>query len=274
MAGGPNGVWQEASQALRLTVEPLFWERRSVQVAGALMVLGAVAIAVWSAERSRSRRRLQIAEAQQAMELERRRIARDLHDDLGSDLTEIMLLGELAAQPNASSDARRLHADAIAVRSRQAAAAMDEIVWTVNPRNDSVPRLADRVAEVARRLFEPLPVQLQVDIMEDIPALPLPAIARHNLFLAAKEAQSNVAKHSGAQNVRVAVWCELRRVIITVEDNGRAFDPANQNGSRNGLDNMRQRMASIGGTFEIHSRPGQGTKVRLEYPLPDGQLVK
>jgi len=63
-------------------------------------------------------------------------------------------------------------------------------------------------------------------------------------------------------------------VIITVEDNGRAFDPANQNGSRNGLDNMRQRMASIGGTFEIHSRPGQGTKVRLEYPLPDGQLVK
>jgi signal transduction histidine kinase/ligand-binding sensor domain-containing protein len=274
MVGSPNGSWHESVRPLQIEIVPRLWERRSVQVAATAALLSLVAATVWSLERNRFRRRLQLAEAQQAMERERQRIARDLHDDLGSDLTEIMLLGELAAAPQATADARRSHADVIAVRSRQAAAAMDEIVWTVNPRNDSVPRLADRVAEIARRLFEPLPVQLHVDIMEDIPTLPLPATARHSLFLAAKEAQTNVAKHSVAGKVRVAVWCERGRVIISVEDNGRGFDAASQNGSRNGLDNMRHRMENIGGTFEIHSQPGRGTQVRLEYPLPDVETPK
>jgi hypothetical protein len=95
-----------------------------------------------------------------------------------------MLLGELAGQANTAADKVQDHAKAIATRSRQAAAAMDEIIWTVNPRNDTVPRLADRVAEMARRRFEPLPVQLRTEIMEDIPDLPLPATVRHGLFLA------------------------------------------------------------------------------------------
>jgi ligand-binding sensor domain-containing protein/signal transduction histidine kinase len=271
MAGGPAGVWQEARQELRLIVIPHFWERRAVQVAGALGLLAAVAATVWGLERGRSRRRLQQAEAQQAMERERRRIARDLHDDLGGDLTEIMLLGETAAQTDASAETVRTHAKAIAARSRQAAAAMDEIVWTVNPRNDTVPRLADRIAELARRLFDPLPVQLQIEIMEDIPSLPLPATARHAIFLAAKEAQNNAAKHSGATEVRVNVSCEHGRLVILVEDNGRGFDPAQQSGGRNGLENMRQRMESIGGTLHLKSAPGQGTQVRLEFAVPEAE---
>jgi signal transduction histidine kinase len=178
-----------------------------------------------------------------------------------------MLLGEAVAEPAARAESVRAHAAAIAARSRQAAAAMDEIVWTVNPRNDSVPRLADRVAEVARRLFDPLPVELRVEIMEDIPALPLPAAARHALFLAMKEAQNNAAKHSSATQVRVGVTCEKGRLILTVEDNGRGFDPAHLSGARNGLENMRQRMAGIGGELHLQSAPGQGATVRLEYPL-------
>jgi signal transduction histidine kinase len=201
------------------------------------------------------------------MERERRRIARDLHDDLGSDLTEIMLLGELAGQPNTAPDKVQDHAKAIATRSRQAAAAMDEIIWTVNPRNDTVPRLADRVAEMARRRFEPLPVQLRTEIMEDIPDLPLPATVRHGLFLAMKEAQNNAAKHSGATEVRVGVSCEAGHLVLMVEDNGRGFDPAGLSGSRNGLENMRQRMESIGGSLDIQSRPGEGTRVRLGFTL-------
>jgi signal transduction histidine kinase len=163
----------------------------------------------------------------------------------------------------------RHHATAIADRSRQAAAAMDEIVWTVNPRNDTVPRLADRVAELARRKFDPLPVQLRVEIMEDIPQLPLPAAARHALFLVAKEAQNNAIKHSGATEVRVAVTCEHGLLVLTIEDNGRGFDPAQDSGSRNGLENMRQRMENIGGRFQLQSQPGKGTQVRLEYALSE-----
>jgi signal transduction histidine kinase len=267
MAGTPGGVWQSAAHPMGLIVVPRLWERRAVQVAGVFGLLVMVAASVWGVERGRSRRRLQRVEAQQAMERERRRIARDLHDDLGSDLTEIMLLGEAAAQGQTAPEAVRASAKAIADRSRQAAAAMDEIIWTVNPRNDSVPRLADHVASVARRLFEPLPVQLSVEIMEDIPDLPLPAAARHGLFLAVKEAQNNAAKHSGATEVRVAVSCENGRLILTVEDNGRGFDPAQANGARNGLENMRQRMESVGGNLRINTGPGKGTQVRLEYIL-------
>jgi signal transduction histidine kinase len=268
MAGGPAGLWHEMTQPFRLTVVPQFWERRTVQAAAALSLLGAVGAGVWGLERARLRRRLQQAEAQQAMERERRRIARDLHDDLGGDLTEIMLLGEASAQSGVAADTVRANATAIASRSRQAAAAMDEIIWTVNPRNDSVPRLADHVAALARRLFDPLPVQLRVDIMEDIPALPLGASARHALYLAVKEAQNNAAKHSGASEIRVGVSCERGQLVVTVEDNGRGFDPAQRAGVRNGLENMRQRMEGIGGTLHIASRPGEGTQVRLEYPLP------
>jgi ligand-binding sensor domain-containing protein/signal transduction histidine kinase len=268
MAGSPAGIWQESLASVPLQVVPQLWERRMIRVTGAGLLIVVVAASVWRFERNRSRRRLQLAEAQQAMERERRRIARDLHDDLGSDLTEIMLLGERASAPGAPTEAVRSHTEAIAARSRQASAAMDEIVWTVNPRNDSVPRLADRVGERARRLFESQPVSLRVEIMEDIPALPLPAVARHNLFLTAKEAQNNVAKHSGATEVKVAVWCEPGRLIVSVEDNGTGFDPAALSGSRNGLENMRQRMESIGGTLSVVSAPGKGTKVRLDYPLP------
>jgi ligand-binding sensor domain-containing protein/signal transduction histidine kinase len=268
MAGGPAGVWQESARGLRLTVVPQFWERGTVRVAGAVSLLGAVAATVWSLERGRSRRRLQRAEAQEAMERERQRIARDLHDDLGSDLTEIMLLGE-AAQASNSTERVRANASAIASRSRQAAAAMDEIIWTVNPRNDSVPRLADHVAALARRLFDPLPVQLSIEIMEDIPVLPLPATARHALFLAIKEAQNNVAKHSSATEIRVAVACKDGRLVVTVEDNGRGFDAVQSANIRNGLENMRQRMESIGGTFRLETQPGGGTRVQFEYTLPE-----
>lgn len=271
MVGGPAGVWEEARQGMRLVVMPQFWERRAVQIAGVLGLLGAVAATVWGLERGRSRRRLQAAEAQQAMERERRRIARDLHDDLGGDLTEIMLLGESAAQTDTSAETLRTHAKTIAARTRQAAAAMDEIVWTVNPRNDTVPRLADRIAELARRLFDALPVQLWVEIMEDIPNLPLAATARHALFLAAKEAQNNAAKHSGATEVRVSVSCQHRNLVITIEDNGRGFDPARQSSGRNGLENMRQRMEGIGGTLYIKTSLGQGTQVRLEFTVPEAE---
>jgi ligand-binding sensor domain-containing protein/signal transduction histidine kinase len=268
MAGGPAGVWQQSARGLRLIVMPQFWERLTVRVTGAVILLGVVAATVWGVERSRSRRRWQRAEAQQAMERERRRIARDLHDDLGSDLTEIMLLGE-AAQVSDSTEHVRANAKAIATRSRQAAAAMDEIIWTVNPRNDSVPRLADHVAALARRLFDPLPVQLHIEIMEDIPVLPLPATARHALFLAIKEAQNNVAKHSSATEVRVAVACKEGRLVVTVEDNGRGFDAVQSTNIRNGLENMKQRMESIGGTFRLEARPGRGTRVQFEYTLPE-----
>jgi signal transduction histidine kinase len=105
--------------------------------------------------------------------------------------------------------------------------------------------------------------------MEDIPDLPLAATARHAIFLTAKEAQNNAAKHSMATEVRVNVSCEHRRLVITIEDNGRGFDPSRQSGVRNGLENMRQRMESIGGTLYIKTSPGQGTQVRLEFTVPD-----
>jgi signal transduction histidine kinase len=268
MAGSPGGDWQAASAALRLIVVPRFWERRAVQLAGVILLLGAVGATVRGMERSRSRRRLQRAEAQQAMERERRRIARDLHDDLGGDLTEIMLLGEMAAQPATPGEKVREHAEAIATRSREAAAAMDEIIWTVNPRNDTVPRLADRVAEMARRRFDPLQAQLRVEIMEDIPDLPLPATARHALFLAMKEAQNNAAKHSRATEVRVGISCKDGCLVLTIDDNGCGFDSTRLSNGRNGLENMRQRMGSIGGALELQSQPGEGTRVRFTYAVP------
>jgi signal transduction histidine kinase len=98
--------------------------------------------------------------------------------------------------------------------------------------------------------------------------LPLPATARHALFLAMKEAQNNAAKHSRATEVRVGVSCKDGCLVLTIDDNGCGFDSARLSRGRNGLENMRQRMGSIGGALELQSQPGEGTRVRFTYAVP------
>lgn len=267
MACGPEGLWQETRHPLQLEIVPLLWERTSIRATAVASALGAVATLVWVIGRARMRGRLLRLRARQAAEWERQRIARDLHDELGSGLTEIMLMGDLGSQEGVATDEARETARNIAHKTRQLASALDEIVWTTNPRNDAMPKLTGYLCDYAQQFLRTTPVRCRLEvngIPEDIRLKPG---SRHNLLLAYKEALRNAVCHSGARQVWVRIQCNTSRLRIAVEDDGRGFDPATLSGQRNGLQNMRERLEAIGGQVNIRSGPEQGTTVAFELDL-------
>jgi signal transduction histidine kinase len=222
-----------------------------------------VGIGVWLDTRRRMRRKMEALERQQAVEHERARIARDIHDELGSHLTRITMLSEPARHeptvpPPAATNVRQIHDIA-----RELTRTMDEIVWAVNPHHDTPEGLASYLEQFALPFLGVAGVRCRLDMPLQLPLWPLTAETRHNVFLAFKEALHNAVKHSGASEVRIVLTVDAGVLILSVEDNGRGFDPAAANLNGNGLENMRRRLEEIGGQCEVVSAPGQGVKIKF-----------
>ncbi|MBA4146479.1 MAG: hypothetical protein H0X66_00060 [Verrucomicrobia bacterium] len=266
ISSGSANIWTETTP-LDLEIIPRLWERGSFQVASTLFVLIFVGATVRFAERSRMRRKLERLELQQSMEKERRRIAQDLHDDLGSGITEIMLLTELAKRDEGPPARLQAQLDGITHKARQVATAMDEIVWTVNPKNDSLPDLASYICDYTREFLGAARIRCRIDVNDHLPPEPVTAQQRHNLFMAVKEALNNAVKHSGATEVWLRISWLANQLAVTVEDNGRGFVSADVRSGGNGLQNMRSRLESIQGRVEFASELEQGTKVVFVLPL-------
>lgn len=269
MAGGEDGVWRESSQRLNLEIVPRFWERRSLQIAGAVLLLLAVAGSVRLVERSRAQRKLRRLEAQHAVEQERRRIAQDLHDDIGASVSQLMLLGDMAGRANVSPEVSRQNVLRMQEKVRELGRSMDETIWAVNPRNDTLARLVSYLQTFGAEFFEGSVIRFRMDAPTDLPALPLTVLQRHNLFLAVKEAFSNVAKHSAATEVWLRVRWNGEYLELLVEDDGRGFQPRSGEVEQDGLGNMPARLTQIGGKCAVESHPGSGCCVRFSLPLAD-----
>jgi signal transduction histidine kinase/streptogramin lyase len=266
-AGGADGRWHESPGVLKLEVIPRLWERRSTQAAAALVLLAGVAGIVWTIARARLRRRLQRLELQQALENERRRIAQDLHDDIGTGLTEVVLLTEPTEQESRSFAALKDQMDLAASKARQLISDMKLVVWTVNPENDLLPNLGDFLSNYAQEFLESTPIHCRLDLPGDLPMLPLSAQVRHELLLTVKEALNNAVRHSRASELWFRLRLDNGDLVLAVEDNGRGFEANGSSGGGNGLTNMRRRLESIGGTCLISSRPGAGTSIRFRLRL-------
>jgi signal transduction histidine kinase len=270
--GGPNGtgsfiVIDDSGGGIQIVSR--WWEQDWVWMSGLLGgLLGIAVMVVWSVERLRLQGRLRQMELQATRENERRRIAQDLHDDLGSGLTEIFQLGDFSAQDCSSIEALRHRVKIITQKTRAMVAAVDEIVWTANPRNDAIPNLAGYLSDHAQEFFSVSPIRCRLDVAGEIPGTPVAAADRHHCFLGFKEALNNAAKHSGATEVWVRIRCEPGWLKVLVEDNGRGFD-LNTVSAGNGLANMKHRFQELGGRVTITSRPGQGTTVEFLLPLQE-----
>lgn len=254
-----DGVWNETGAALAITQLPYFYQTTWF----AWLLAGVVVTGGWGAYRwsnRRLRRKVERLERERAMDDERRRIAQDLHDDLGASLTEIGLFADAARRTDAA--AKEAELDYLARRARTLVGSLDAIVWTVNPANDSLDHLVGYVGELFQELFRASPIRARLDLPTGIPRLPLTAEERADIFLTTKEAMNNVLKHSGATEAALRVKVEAQRLEIALRDNGRGFDPAAAaaNGG-NGLANMRTRIARVGGTLTWRTAPGQGTEI-------------
>ena len=147
---------------------------------------------------------------------------------------------------------------------REITQAMDEIVWTINPKNDTLDQLANYIFQYAQEYFQDTGVSCRLDMPAQLPDQPVSTEARHNLFMAVKEALHNTLKHAQAKEVRIGLAVTEGGVTITIADNGRGFVIDQTRGKGNGLDNMRQRLEQIGGRLVLESEPGRGTTIRLE----------
>jgi signal transduction histidine kinase/streptogramin lyase len=274
MAAGASGEWCETPRSLTIKILPFWWERPTVKVAGGLALLGLVAMAVWMIGRARLQRRLAYLERQRALEQERTRIARDIHDGLGAGLTQISLLGSMTSTNATDGEQVRHHADKVGDVSRRLTRALDEIVWAVRPQNDRLSRVVQYIAAMTHDLCDGTPVQSLFHFPASLPETEVSANARHNLVLACREAVTNVLKHSGATQLQLRVELERGALVVEVLDDGCGFDERAVNPERSGLRNMRQRLAEAGGVCEFQRRPEGGTKVRFRMPLPASPVTR
>jgi signal transduction histidine kinase len=182
-----------------------------------------------------------------------------------------MLLSELARGENDASPKEpgqiKSQLNDITQKARQVATAMDEVVWTVDPKNDCLPDLASYLCDYAREFLRAANVNCRFDMMEELPELPVTAQQRHNLFMAVKEALNNAVKHSGAGEVWLRILWADGALAVSVEDNGRGFNPAEARECGNGLQNMRTRLESIHGEMDYSTGPGHGAKISFALPL-------
>jgi ligand-binding sensor domain-containing protein/signal transduction histidine kinase len=264
-----DGVWSEEGAALALVVLPYFWETNWFK---ALVLLGLTGGTGWLARLGflrRMRRRLERLERRQALEQERTRIARDIHDELGARLTQIGLLAELAKRSFGKPEKMQTYLEQMTRRSRDMTQAMDEVVWAVDPAKDSLEGMMNYLAPLGQELLQGTDIRCRLDLPPVLPSLPISAKARHGILLVIKEALHNCLKHAGATEVWIRGSLEGTILTLRVEDNGSGLNNGihEVNRAGHGLQNMRQRMHKLGGKLEVASRDNLGTQVQLQIDL-------
>jgi signal transduction histidine kinase/ligand-binding sensor domain-containing protein len=268
-----DGVWSPEMASMSFVVRPFYWQTWWFRSAALVTFTVCIIAIVRYVSFRRLRRQLIVLEQQAALQRERERIAKDIHDDLGANLTQIAFLGELAHQDCGEPDKAAERVEKISATARQAIKSLDEIVWAVNPRNDTLAHLMDYAGQFALDYLRLAGIRCRLDFPEQCPRRELSTDLRHNLFLVIKEALHNIVKHSRASEVRLRIQFSEDKLDIVIDDNGCGFDPAlARNGIAgdplaDGLRNMRQRMIDIGGEFDFQSSAGNGTKIHLRLPL-------
>jgi signal transduction histidine kinase len=262
-----DGYWNETGATLSIVVKPPFWRKPEFIALSVILFLGALAGTIYLVSTARLKRELRAAQHKEAIEHERARIARDLHDQLGANLTQITLLSEMAETDKDLPGEVEEHAQQICSTARETTRSLDEIVWAVNPSNDTLESLANYACKYAQDYFAMAAVRFRAELPPGLPPIPILPEVRHNVFLAFKEAVNNVVKHAQATEARVGLQLEPGRFVLTVADNGRGLGDVSDKKLRNGLKNMRRRLEDVHGQFDIGPGPDGGTVVRLTVPV-------
>jgi signal transduction histidine kinase len=222
-------------------------------------------------ERKRMENELVRTRLQNLVEQERTRIARDIHDELGCNLSEIRLLSEMTLAGNPTLPETISNTGKISTKALETARILDEIVWAVDPQNDTLESLLNYLFSFAADYLALAGIRFRVNAPMKIPHHALTTHVRHQLYMAAKEILANIVNHSRATEVRLRLWLENDFANFEIEDNGRGFkmSEAETNPNASGLNNLRKRFQEIGGEFDLRSEPDHGTRIKLSLPLKE-----
>ncbi|HEX3800092.1 MAG TPA: sensor histidine kinase [Verrucomicrobiae bacterium] len=263
--GKPTGRKTE----LAVRVPRPFWESPWFWGAMAMMVVVVVALSVRYYTSRRMQRAMFLLEQQRALEEERMRIARDIHDDLGARVTQISMMSGMAQKDTTLSEKARAEFDQIYLVSRDLVSALYETVWAVDPENDNVNAMGDYL----RQTINEMCTQAQLRCRIHVSPLPLEinvsSRIRHNFSMAAREAVHNIIKHARATLVTARITFADKLFDVSIQDDGCGFDQAGVPAGH-GLKNMKRRLEGLGGNCAIESSPGQGTTIHFKLVIGSG----
>jgi signal transduction histidine kinase/ligand-binding sensor domain-containing protein len=265
-ARNEDGIGSTTGSALAITVLPPFWQTWWFRTIFVAFLLGVVVAVVYVVSTKKLQRQLERLQQQEAIERDRARIARDLHDQLGASLTQVALLGELVESDRELPTEVEAHGRQIAQTARETTHVVDEIVWAVNPSNDTLDSLVTYVCKYAQDYLTLAGLRYRLDVPTQLPGTPVAPEVRHNVYLSVKEAVTNVVRHAQASEVWIRMRLEDAGFSLEIQDNGRGVDLEKPQ-TRNGLRNMRKRMEDVGGQFSIGAAPEGGTRVMLTVPI-------
>jgi ligand-binding sensor domain-containing protein/signal transduction histidine kinase len=246
-------IYSQTPARVSFRIAAPVWQRWWFLLSAAALV-GFVTYLIY---KSRLRRLLELEKV-------RIRIATDLHDDIGSNLTKISIMSEVARRIEGEKQGEMLRS--IADISRISVSSMGDIVWAINPKKDSFLELVRRMRSFAETTLDQVDISLEFNAPEISNDLNLDADVRRNIYLIFKESLNNIVRHSRAQTVKIDLEMRQSNLVLTVTDDGKGLK-LNGNADGNGLANMKRRADDLRGKFEVVSPNGKGAKVILEVPL-------
>ncbi len=262
-AASANGVAAPNVISVPFQILPPFWKRTwfiAFVLLTTIMIFGF--IVRYISQRNLKEKLLQL-EKDQAVEKERNRISRDMHDDLGSGLTKIAIMSEVVKKQLNEPEKAKQQLENISASSRELVDNLQDIIWILNPKNDTLESLAAYIREHALQFFEPFETNVHFNYPLKYPNIKLSEEQRRNIFLTAKESFNNIAKHAWCNNVTIGINCDTKNINISFRDDGKGFDTDRVRPFANGLISMQHRIEQIGGHFSIQSHPGEGSLTEI-----------
>jgi ligand-binding sensor domain-containing protein/signal transduction histidine kinase len=254
-AGDALGNWSDKTLHIQIEVLPAFYQTVWFKVLISLIIAGLL----YAVYQYRINQLLRFQRV-------RNRISADLHDELGSTLSGISIMGALAARELPPQHTSRALVDRIMEDVRQISGSLDDIVWNISPKNDSLSSLIARMTRYASELFEAKQIAFKFNIPDHLGEIKLSMEQRRNVYLIFKEAVNNLVKYSKCSEASITISLNKGRVLLIVKDNGVGFNP-NAFSDRNGIKNLRDRAGSLRGEIDIQSKQGAGTTITLQFPV-------
>jgi signal transduction histidine kinase len=264
-----DGIWNETGTSIKITITPPVWQTAWFRIVSGILLLSLLIFTVRYLAIRKLKQRLQELEYQQKLDHERERISKDMHDEVGSSLTRIAILSELAKKKIEAKAGGKEQVEEIADSSRKVIDNIGEIIWAINPRNDTLENLIAYARQYVANFCELSTIHCVFDLPAQIPAVSLSAEFRRNIFLVIKEAITNIFKHAHASEVLFKIRFNHNRMTIDIADNGRGFSMGELPIFGNGLSNMKKRVEQLSGILTIISGPGEGTKIQISVNFTD-----
>ena len=265
-ASNGDAVWMDEPYSVSISIRPPFWKKWWFYLLELFFVTGLIIWVTRFITQVKLKKEIEKLERQKALSVERMRISQEMHDDIGAGLTQISLISESAKLHSLPGNNIKTELDDISSTSRKLVDNIGEIIWSLNPQHDKLDILLAHLREQLHKLIEYSSIKCCINFPDELPVIELNNQQRRNILLVAKEIVHNSIKHSQGKIIVITVVLQNKELLFNIADDGIGFDPALINNG-NGLRNIRQRINEIGGSIDIQSGNGIGTRFVYCFPL-------